>query len=172
MTQEELNKVLELHKKWLNGEKDGAKADLCGVSLCNANLIDADLIGANLRDADLIGANLYGTILDDKEKCRLGIILDKAIIGYKKAQGHIIKLRIPKGAIVFSINNKKCRTNKAKVLEISDGLKEIKSDYDGRFIYKVGKNCEVKDFDLEYNVECGKGIHFFKTREEAEHYHQ
>ena len=72
---------------------------------------------------------------------------------------------------MFSINNDKCRTNKAEVLEISDGLKEIKSDYDGRFIYEVGKNCEVKDFDSEYNIECGKGIHFFKTKKEAEKYY-
>ena len=38
MKQEELKKVLELHKKWLNNEPDGVKANLCGRDLWNANL--------------------------------------------------------------------------------------------------------------------------------------
>ena len=53
MTQEELNKVLEKHKKWLNDEEGGEKADLS-----NANLYEANLNGANLNGADLDGADL------------------------------------------------------------------------------------------------------------------
>lgn len=33
MTQEELKAVLELHKKWLNNEADGARANLWGIDL-------------------------------------------------------------------------------------------------------------------------------------------
>ncbi len=39
-----IKNVLELHKKWLNNEKDGVRADLSG-----ANLSGADLSWANLN---------------------------------------------------------------------------------------------------------------------------
>ena len=48
MKQEELQKILEAHGKWINGEYGGARADLRG-----ANLSEADLSEANLREADL-----------------------------------------------------------------------------------------------------------------------
>lgn len=73
MTKEELNKVLELHRKWLNHEEGGKCADLRGLSLRNANLRGANLrevnlslanlIGADLRWADLSGADLNGADL-------------------------------------------------------------------------------------------------------------
>ena len=61
MTQEELNKVLENHKHWLNEDCDGweeMKADLRGVNLRYANLRNADLRNADLRGVDLRYANL------------------------------------------------------------------------------------------------------------------
>lgn len=69
MTQEELSMVLNRHKKWLNNEEGGEKADLSGADLSRANLIGADLSRvnlsrANLRGADLSGANLCGADLD------------------------------------------------------------------------------------------------------------
>ena len=63
MTKEELDKVLESHKKWLDGDCGGKRADLCGADLRGADLIGADLIGADLRGANLYGANLYGADL-------------------------------------------------------------------------------------------------------------
>ena len=54
MKTEELNKKLELHKKWLNNETDGIKLDLR----------DADLQRADLQRADLRGAYLQGACLD------------------------------------------------------------------------------------------------------------
>lgn len=236
MTQEELNGVLELHKKWLNDEKGGVRADLSGanlehtdlyhadlrlanlsqVNLYSANLFEADLRDADLSQANLVyaylgnanlkeanlmkanlykakltnadlslanlrgsdlskanfeGANLMYTELDDEEQFRKGIILKKPMIGYKKCRdGITVTLEIPKGAIVFSINNIKCRTNKAKVIEISDNYKTAVSTFDGKFIYQLGKELEIKDFNLQYNVECAEGIHFFKTKEEAKRY--
>lgn len=64
MTQNELDKILKDHKKWLNNEDEGHRADLRGADLRDANLRGADLIGANLRyanlrSADLIGADLW-----------------------------------------------------------------------------------------------------------------
>ena len=76
MTQEELNKVLENHKHWLNGDCDGWEemkanlrcanlycANLYCADLCDADLCDADLRYANLRCADLCGADLCGANL-------------------------------------------------------------------------------------------------------------
>ena len=148
-------------------------ADLRGANLCGADLSYADLHGANLSGADLRGANLSGADLDKNELIRKGKIIDKEIIVYKKCQGKIVELELQKGSIVFSINNYKCRTNKAKVISI-DGNKSkgtsIESNHDSTFVYKVGKIVEVKDFDLMYNVECSTGIHFFFNREDAEKY--
>ena len=64
MTKEELDKVLELHKKWLDGDKAGKRAVLFGANLRGANLRGADLNGADLRGADLLDANLRGVDLN------------------------------------------------------------------------------------------------------------
>ena len=63
MAIQELNKVLELHRKWLNGESDGARASLGFKDLRGANLHGADLHEANLYEANLCGANFCGTNL-------------------------------------------------------------------------------------------------------------
>ena len=54
MTKEQLDEILEKHKKWLNDEPGGERANLFG-----ANLRGADLFGANLRGADLFEADLF-----------------------------------------------------------------------------------------------------------------
>ena len=69
MTQEELNVILDKHKKWLNSEDGGERADLreadlfradlCWADLHRADLRGANLRGADLREADLRGANLH-----------------------------------------------------------------------------------------------------------------
>ena len=68
MKQEELQKILEAHKKWINSEDDGVRAylrgaNLRGAYLSGAYLRSADLRGANLSGADLRGANLRGAYL-------------------------------------------------------------------------------------------------------------
>ena len=76
MTREELDKVLENHKHWLNEDCNGwekmranlsnvdlRNANLCGVNLSGADLSGADLRNANLRDADLSGADLHNANL-------------------------------------------------------------------------------------------------------------
>ena len=70
MDQKELDKILELHKMWLNWDENGKCANLYGANLRGANLRGADLSGANLRganlrDANLCGANLSGANLRD-----------------------------------------------------------------------------------------------------------
>ena len=171
VSKEELVEILEKHKKWINSEEGGECADLSGANLSGANLRCADLSGANLSGADLSGADL-----DQKERIRFGMILKEDLIAYKKCEDKlIVELCIPKGSIVFSINNSKCRTNRAKVISISNiendkQYDKATSTHDSNFVYEVGKELEIEDFDLMYNVECGSGIHFFRTRKEAEEY--
>ena len=151
-----------------------SNANLSNANLSNTNLSNANLSNADLSYANLSNANLSNADLSDAEKIRKGVIIDKPVRVFKKcAKNNIVELELLKGSIVFSINNKKCRTNKAKVISINGnknkGLK-CSSVYDRNFIYEVGKTVEVKDFDLMYNVECSSGIHFFWTKEEAEDY--
>ena len=65
MDQKELDKILELHKMWLNGGENGKCANLSDANLYDANLSDADLDGADLRGANLRDADLSGANLDD-----------------------------------------------------------------------------------------------------------
>lgn len=58
MTQQELNVILDKHKKWLSDEAGGERADLRGANLRRADLFRANLRGANLCRANLRGANL------------------------------------------------------------------------------------------------------------------
>ena len=63
MTKEQLNEILDKHKKWINDELDGERADLRGADLRGASLQGANLRGANLQEANLQGANLWGANL-------------------------------------------------------------------------------------------------------------
>jgi len=63
MKQEELNEILKLHKKWLNGNGSGIKANLHSADLSYADLRSADLHSADLSYADLRSANLHSADL-------------------------------------------------------------------------------------------------------------
>ena len=156
-------------------------ADLCdanlrGANLRGANLRDADLRDANLRDADLRGANLRGANLRDAKGCYLSCPTEGSFIGWKKASGHIVKLRIPEDARRSSATGHKCRCDKAYVMEIQnmDGTKAtedtVRSDHDKNFVYTVGATVEVPDFDDNMWSECAPGIHFFIDRRAAVEY--
>jgi len=153
-----------------------AEANNSGANLSGANLIGANLIGANLIGANLSGANLIGADHNENTGFLLSQCPDGAFIAYKKAQGKIVKIEVCEDAKRSSATSLKCRCSKAKCLEIQniDGLiselKEIRSDNDSKFIYKVGEINEVLDFDEERFNECSTGIHFFIRREMAVKY--
>ena len=177
MTQEELNKILENHKHWLVEDCKGwesMRANLYGANLYGANLRGADLYGADIRNVNLSGANI-------REAKNVPFIpyacpCTGSFIGYKKAHGLIMELAIMEDARRCSATGRKCRCDKAKVLSIKniDGsisdLKEIASDYDEDFIYKVGEIVEEPDFDEDRWNECAPGIHFFINFQEAVNY--
>ena len=222
MTQNELNKILENHKHWINRDCEdwkNMKANLTGADLSGANLRGADLSGANLRGANLsgaylLGANLSGAYLSganlsganlrgadlryanlsgaDLSGANLsGAYLlgtknipfipmacpdTGAFIGYKKASGYILKLEILQDARRSSSTSRKCRCDKAKVLEIQNlygdiaNVKEVKSNYNKNFIYRLGEIVEEPNFCEDRWNECAEGIHFFINRQEAVEY--
>ena len=70
ISKDELNEILKRHKKWLNGEANGERADLrfadlCGVNLTGVNLRYADLSGADLSEVNLRTADLRNTNLQN-----------------------------------------------------------------------------------------------------------
>ena len=164
-------------------------ADLSGAYLCGANLRGADLSGAtlrdaylrdaNLRNADLRGANLSDANLSGAEEFPYIPMVcpeEEDFIGWKRAGDKIVKLHIPQDALRSSATTRKCRCNKAEVVEIYniDGTiadeRIVSSNYDSSFTYEVGKTVEVQDFDTNRWNECAKGIHFFINRQEAINY--
>lgn len=166
-------------------------ADLSGANLCYTNLCNTDLHNANISDANLCGANLSGVNLS-RANLR-GTDLSKLIydedtafyalqcpeigsfIGYKKAHGYIVELEILADAKRSSATSRKCRCSAAKVLSITTvngktKVKEIASNRDSNFVYRVGEIVRVDYFDEDRWNECSTGIHFFITRSEAERY--
>jgi hypothetical protein len=84
-TREKLNEVLKLHKKWLDGEDGGVRANLRGADLTGADLKWADLTKANLTKANLRGANLTGA--DLKWADLTGADLTKANLKWANLRG-------------------------------------------------------------------------------------
>ena len=202
LTQEQINKILEGHKHWLNEDCKGwetMKADFSSCDLRDANLSysdlrDANLSGAYLLYADLGGADLRGGNLSGayllyadlggadlrgaEEVPYIPMVCPEEgdFIGWKKAGDKIVKLHIPQDALRSSATTRKCRCNKAEVVEIYniDGTianeRIVSSGYDSSFTYEVGKTVEVQDFDTNRWNECTRGIHFFINRQEAINY--
>ena len=120
LTQTDITNIIEGHRKWLAGKKDGARADLRDADLRGADLrgatlrgadlrcadlrgatlTDADLRGADLTDADLRGADLRGADLADADltdavnvKLVIActrILPEGSLIGWKKCQDNVI----------------------------------------------------------------------------------
>ena len=198
ITKEELAVFLRKHKLWLENDPEGEKAylreaylrgadlrgaylrgaDLGGADLRGADLRGADLRGADLGGADLRGADLGGAYLRGAKNISYPIACPEKgeFIAFKKASGYIVELKVTEDAKRCSATTRKCRCSKAVVLSITtlDGketdLKELKSDYDSNFIYRVGETVEVSDFCEDRWKECAQGIHFFITRQEAVEY--
>ena len=226
-----LLKRIEKHRKWIEHEEGGERANfhwanlngvnlretnlcwadfsganLCHAILCGADLRNVDLSGANLYWADLSGANLGGAKLYGANLYRAmfcGVDLHEvdlrgaslymadlheannipyipmacpengSFIAWKKAGKYILKLFIPDDAMRSSATSRKCRASKAKVLEIQNvngekaDINSVASDYDSSFIYVIGQEITVPNFEKNRFIECAPGIHFFINRQEA-----
>ena len=171
-------------------------ANLRGVDLVNADLRNADLRGADLRDANLMGADLNNANLNNANLWNAKLSYANlnnietnmntigyslacpeygSFIGYKKANGCLVKLLILENAKRSSATTAKCKCDKAKVLDIEDietgeKVKEASSNYDSDFTYRLGEIVKVDNFDNNRWNECAPGIHFFMDKENALNY--
>ena len=199
MDNEKLKEILERHRKWLNDEDGGERADLRGANLYGANLCGADLRGADLRGANLRGANLreadlYGANLCGANLCGAnlrGAYLRGAknipfiplvcpekgsFTAFKKCGSYIIELLIPQDAKRCSATTRKCRASYAKVVAITnmDGsqaeVDHVTNHAYAPIEYKIGEYVYPDSFDDDRWDECSHGIHFFINRQEAVEY--
>ena len=189
MDNEKLKEILERHRKWLNNEDGGERADLRGADLCEANLCGADLCGANLRGANLRGANLYGADLcganlrgadlhGAKNIPFIPLVCPEkgSFTAFKKCGSYIIELLIPQDAKRCSATTRKCRASYAKVVAITnmDGsqaeVDHVTNHAYEPIEYKIGEYVHPDSFDDDRWNECSHGIHFFINRQEAVEY--
>ena len=169
-------------------------ADLTGADISWADLADAILIGAKLEDADLKGAFLEGADLNEADITGANINWanlngaknipfiplacpsEGAFIGWKKVEWkYLVKIQIPEDARRCSATTRKCRCDKAMVLDITslDGNEhydEVTNTNYNKTIYKVGEMVYPDSFDENRWNECSHGIHFFINKEEAINY--
>ena len=177
----DLQTILENHRHWLYENcKDwnNMRADLR-----YADLSGADLSGADLRYADLSGANLSGADLENI-RCdyfTIGIELacpaEGSFIAYKRCKNVLIKLEIPSDASRSSATTRKCRCNKAKVLDIVELNGYNKTDnhldkydhyaYSQNTLYEVDEMVYPDSYDENRWNECSNGIHFFMSEHDA-----
>lgn len=142
-------------------------ADLTYACCARADISYGDLRYAKLDECCMDSATLNETQLSDKDRIRKGVILKNPMIGYKKTKENaILKAEIPAGAIVYSINGSKCRTNRATILS-TGRYKVLTSTIGDNVTYRKGQEIVIDDFDLAYNRECTSGFHFFRTKKEA-----
>ena len=159
-------------------------ADLEGAILKGAKLKDANLKldflgGADLKGADIAGANLNGANLNGAKNIPyipLACPSEGAFTAWKKVEGkYLVKLQIPEDARRSSATTRKCRCDKALVLEITslDGeehYNEVTNNIYNETIYKVGEMVYPDSFDDNRWDECSHGIYFFVNKEDAINY--
>ena len=131
----------------------------------------ADLYGADLRGAGLHGADLRGAKnIPHLAQAQTILLPDGNLVGWKKCRdGVIVKVLIPQDAKRSNGTGRKCRADKVKVLRVFKGEVGI-SQHDGKTEYRKGADVQSDKWDADRWTECGGGIHFFITREEAEAY--
>ena len=173
-----------------------SKVNLIGAHFENANLKEAafdlvDLSCSNFASAHLSEVDFERSYLYEIEGFNTAYDVPYipmtcpdtgAFVGWKKAiiDGSlcIVKLLIPEDAKRSSAMGRKCRCDKAIVLEVQDcfdghiidpDFKIISSLFDKNYKYKVGDTIvpDGMPFDENRWDECSYGIHFFINRQEA-----
>jgi len=99
---------------------------------------------------------------------RLSILPSEgAVIGWKQCRsGVIVKVLVPAQAARSNATGRKCRAEYVKVLEIG-GASLAYSIHTEHTIYRVGETVVCDKWEPDRWIECGGGIHFYLTREEA-----
>ena len=141
-------------------------SDIRDSDLREIDLRDSDLNGSDLRDSDLRGSNLRGsktnyTTIGIETACpETG-----AFEAWKNCKGIIIQLLIPADAERSSATTRKCRANKALVLDV---IGATQATSNRGMIYEKGCSVFADSWDPDRWNECSHGIHFFMNRGDAE----
>jgi uncharacterized protein YjbI with pentapeptide repeats len=122
-----LKDILKKHKKWLNDEEGGERANLRGADLSGADLLGADLLGTDLRRADLQGADLSGADLREANLSEVKGLLNpidfiiknfestpEGVIVYKTFGNYYFPnpaWKIEPGAVIEEVVNFDCTTD-------------------------------------------------------------
>lgn len=163
------------------------KANLSNANLSFSNLSHAYMTGANLLNANLHKAQTYMTSLRGAKNIPyipLACPSDGEFVAWKKVvvdrkdmpDEYLIKLRVPEDARRSSATGRKCRCDKAEVLEITnietgEPLKSIINHVFGvNTTYTVGEIVYPDGFNENRWIECAKGIHFFINKQDALNY--
>ena len=104
----ELAEIIAKHKKWIDNDEGGERADLSGANLSGANLKGADLRNADLRNADLRNANLSGANLSGAYL--KGADLSGANLRNANLSGASLKGASLKGADLMKIGGREVNT--------------------------------------------------------------
>jgi len=129
MPDEELQKILEAHRKWVESEeKDGKRAGLYRANLERASLYRANLQGAFLRRANLQGAYLSGANLQGAYLS--GANLQGAFLRRANLQGAFLRRANLQGAFLadadgLTVSHVKTARNWELAFYSDDFLKEL-----------------------------------------------
>lgn len=177
-------------------------ADLNDSNFSGASLEFADFKGADMTDCVFKNATLYnadfrlaknppyvpiacpetGSFIAYKKAIvqtlnteRIANPVNNVIFGYW-SEVVIVTLEIPEDAKRSSATSRKCRCDKANVIDIRsiDGTEQFlearSALYEPGLTYRIGETVSVDDFDEDRWNECSTGIHFFINRQEAVDY--
>lgn len=162
------------------------------TSCVGANFSHANLEGVNMRFCDMTGMNICGAFLKlgvFEDTIMKDIISDEAtqyyrmccpekgpFLGYKNCfNDRLVTLLIPEDARRTSTTYIFCRTEKAKVLKITDFDENIEYDeavsfVDENFVYRKGEMVHAVNFNPDRWRDSTGGIHFFMDKEVAKKY--
>lgn len=160
--------------QFVNCDFSGADFSGCNFAMASfhtVNFAGADLFGCSFQGASMHAVNLDKATLPAYQICpQVG-----AFAAYKMvAGGSVLQLEIPAAAARTStLTGRKCRAQSAEVWGCIAGditADEWYSIYDPDFTYRRGQLVEADSFDPDITKDCGHGIHFFMTYEEARDY--
>lgn len=144
----------------------------CSINLCDFG--HSDMSGCKFQSCDIV--NICVSDVVNFPHIPMTCPEKGSFTAWKKAGDYIVKLQIPEDARRSSATGRKCRCDKALVVAIEDiystqsDVKEVTSDYDKKFVYRVGETVTEPAFYDNRFRECASGIHFFMTRQEAVEY--
>lgn len=179
---------------------DFVRTDLTNASFRMANVSHGNFMSASMHNTIFSYTDIYYTrfetnvtgavfsnckgyqhMFEYREGIPMNCPSDGAFIGWKTIMDdhnrmYLVKLQIPEDARRSSSFGRKCRCDKAKVLEIKNMKtgelvnEVINNSYYKSTRYTCNKMVYPDSFDENRWIECSNGIHFFINRDEALNY--